>query len=52
MGKEENAGYKHFRLFPQCFQKAFPPVPQKSSLRGYGLRRSPLELLSVAILLE
>ena len=23
MGKEENAGYQHFLLFPQCFQKAF-----------------------------
>ena len=23
IGKGENAGYKHFLLFPQCFQKAF-----------------------------
>ena len=23
VGKEENAAYKHFRLFPQCFQKDF-----------------------------
>ena len=22
-GKEENAGYQHFLLFPQCFQKDF-----------------------------
>ena len=22
VGKEENAGYQHFLLFPQCFQKA------------------------------
>ena len=22
-GKEENAGYQHFLLFPQCFQKSF-----------------------------
>ena len=22
-GKEENAAYQHFLLFPQCFQKAF-----------------------------
>ena len=22
MGKEENAGYQHILLFPQCFQKA------------------------------
>ena len=24
VGKGENAGYKHFLHFPQCFQKAFP----------------------------
>ena len=23
MGKGENAGYQHFLLFPQCFQKSF-----------------------------
>ena len=23
VGKEENAGYQHFLLFPQCFQKVF-----------------------------
>ena len=23
VGKKENAGYQHFLLFPQCFQKAF-----------------------------
>ena len=23
VGKGENASYKHFLLFPQCFQKAF-----------------------------
>ena len=23
VGKEENAGYQHFLLFPQCFQKFF-----------------------------
>ena len=22
-GKKENAGYQHFLLFPQCFQKTF-----------------------------
>ena len=24
MGKEENAGYQHFLLFPQCYKKNFP----------------------------
>ena len=24
VGKEENAGYQHLLLFPQCFQKASP----------------------------
>ena len=23
VGKEEHAGYQHFLLFPQCFQKVF-----------------------------
>ena len=25
VGKGENAGYQHFLIFPQCFQKAFFP---------------------------
>ena len=29
VGKEENAGYQHFLLFPQCFQKAFPSSATK-----------------------
>ena len=28
-GKEENAGCQHFRLFPQCFQKAFSSSASK-----------------------
>ena len=27
VGKGENAGYQHFLLFPQCFQKASIPDP-------------------------
>ena len=39
VGKEENAGYQHFLLFPLCFQKRlFPQVIQKSSLCGNGLK--------------
>ena len=30
VGKEENAGYQHFLLFQQCFQKA----PYTGSLKG------------------
>ena len=26
VGKGENAGYQHFLLFPQCFQKVFLPA--------------------------
>ena len=37
VGKEENAGYQNFLLFPQCFQMFFPQVRQTSSLRGKGL---------------
>ena len=29
VGKEENAGYQHFLLFPQCFQKAFSSIASK-----------------------
>ena len=29
MGKEENAGYQHFLLFPQCLQKAFSSCGSK-----------------------
>ena len=29
VGKEENAGYQHFLLFPQCFQKEFPSSVSK-----------------------
>ena len=25
VGKGENAGYQHFPLYPQCFQRAFYP---------------------------
>ena len=25
-GKEENAGYQHFLLFPQCFHKSFMSI--------------------------
>ena len=30
VGKEENAGYQHFLLFRQCFQKAFFSAVVKS----------------------
>ena len=29
VGIEENAGYQHFLLFPQCVQKAFPSSASK-----------------------
>ena len=29
VGKEENAGYQHFLLFPQCFQNAFSSSASK-----------------------
>ena len=29
VGKEGNAGYQHFLLFPQCFQKAFSSSASK-----------------------
>ena len=38
VGKEENAGYQHFLLFPQCFQRVFSLhcAGQKLSLCGKG----------------
>ena len=32
VGKEENAGYQHFLLFPQCFQKAFSSYASKVAI--------------------
>ena len=29
VGKEENAGYQHFLLFPQCFRKVFSSSASK-----------------------
>ena len=29
LGKEENAGYQHFLLFPKCFQKVFSSSASK-----------------------
>ena len=37
VGKGENAGYQHFLLFPQCFQKASPPG---SVFTNHSLERS------------
>ena len=34
VGKEENAGYQHFLLFPQCFQKAFSQLLLKVRIVG------------------
>ena len=38
VGKGENAGYQHFLLFPQCFEKAsFLDTSKEVSLCGNGL---------------
>ena len=37
VGKGENAGYQHFLLFPQCFQKASTIGSLKSGLCGKEL---------------
>ena len=47
VGKEENAGDQHFLLFPQCFKRLFPPVHQKSSLCGKGLRENEKMLVAI-----
>ena len=36
LGKGENAGYQHFILFPQCFEKAsFPDTSIGVTVRGW-----------------
>ena len=37
VGQGENAGYQHFLLFPQCFQKPSFSGLLKSGLYGKGL---------------
>ena len=37
VGKGENAGYQHFLLFPQCFQKASSSGSLKVGFCGKGL---------------
>ena len=32
LGKGENAGYQHFLLFPQCFQRDFYPGSLKDGI--------------------
>ena len=43
VGKEENAGFQHFLLFPQCFQMASPQGHSKSGLYGEGLTTVPTQ---------
>ena len=38
VGKGENAGYQHFLLFPQCYQKASFSMSIKLELCGKSLR--------------
>ena len=37
VGKEENAGYHHFHLFPQCLQRAFTQCPEKFHFKTFIL---------------
>ena len=39
VGKGENAGYQHFLLFPQCFQKDF--FSKGCKISGYQVKGSP-----------
>ena len=38
VGKEENAGYKHFLLFPQCFQNTFSLRSLKVAIVWYRVK--------------
>ena len=44
VGKEDDASYQHFLLFPKYFQKASFPVALKTSLCGKGLIKQLLFL--------
>ena len=39
VGKGQNAGYHHFLLFPQCFQRLLSHGHSKLRLCGKGLKR-------------
>ena len=43
VGKEKNAGYQHFLLFPKCFQKAITSGSLKVGFSGKGLNGKSLE---------
>ena len=38
VGNGENAGYRHFLLFQQCFQKPVLPEPQKPGIVWEGVK--------------
>ena len=41
VGKEENAGYQHFLLFPQCFKRCLPEGRENQGL--FGKKVNPVE---------
>ena len=45
VGKGENAGYQHFLLFPQCFQKASFPEASKGVIVWEWVKLSSAMLL-------
>ena len=45
VGKRENAGYQHFLLFPQCFQKVSFSVSLIVGIVSYRLKRKKMMTL-------
>ena len=45
MGKGENAGYQHFLLFPQCFQKFFVSRSLELGIVWYRIKPFPKQAL-------
>ena len=41
VGNGENAGYQHFLLFPQCFEKPYLVGPPKPGFVWDGVTASP-----------
>ena len=47
--KGENAGYQHFLLFPQCFEKASFPDTSKGVIMWEWVKRNIHQILKILL---
>ena len=52
VGKGENAGYQHFLLLPQCFQKSSFPDTTKGVIVGEWVKREKVRILPCNVLYQ